>query len=234
MTSYLSHLQDVYSPLTFSRKLAYIQHNIGPFFPKKKNAAILEIGPGMGEFIAYANSLQVKNIDVTDLDEGVLKYVRDQFQIRRSFQTGSLAPIEKKLGTYDLVVMIQVLEHIPPAEYSSTIQTLYTHLSPGGHIVIVVPNGNNPLGMVERYGDLQHFNSFTTQSLKDLVALGSLKNAEIIIRGYRIPPFSIINIVRILVQKIVHAFLLLLLIGNGGTYFTPLDPNIMLVLKKGR
>ena len=113
-----------------------------------------------------------------------------------------------------------------------TLKLLYKHLIKGGFLIIVVPNGNNPLGLIERYGDLQHTNCFTEQSLKDLVNISEIKNYKLEIRGYEIPPYDLLNIIRIFFQKTLHFILLLIMIINGGIYFKTMTPNIMLVIKK--
>jgi 2-polyprenyl-3-methyl-5-hydroxy-6-metoxy-1,4-benzoquinol methylase len=234
MSSYLDHLQNAYSEKTFQRKLQYIDHNIGRFFEPKKfsGMSVLEIGPGLGELVAYCNKRKNNSVDVIDNDEGILKYISNHFKVRSTFLSSDISTLDKKLEKYNLIVMIQILEHMPPDQYQSVMRTLYKHLHPGGEMIIVVPNGNNPLGMVERYGDLQHYNSFTTRSLQDLAALANIPLSEVVVRGYEIPPSSIINILRIMVQKVTHLFLLAILIGNGGTFFWTLTPNIMLQIKK--
>lgn len=229
MSQYLDHLKDEYTNQSFSRKLSYFEHNLGRYFSDKK-IDVLEVGPGMGEFVSFCNSRGISCVDVVDNDSGVLAHIKKNFKIRSAFLMESLRG--KDLGRYDLIVLVQVVEHIPPDQYKSTLSTLYSHLKVGGRIIIVVPNGNNPLGLIERYGDLQHYNCFTSQSLRDLVRVSELSECKVELRGYNIPPSSLLNVIRILVQKILHMILLLLMIANGGTYFNIMTPNIMLVLSK--
>lgn len=131
-----------------------------------------------------------------------------------------------------MIVLIQVLEHLPLRRHPQIIKTLFEHLNKNGYILIIVPNANNPLGLVERYVDLQHQTAFTEQSLKDLVNVSRIKGYNMQIEGYEIPPYDVINIVRIFLQKILHFFLLSLLIVNGGNYFRTMTPNIVLKIKK--
>lgn len=232
MGSYLPHLQSMYSKETFARKLAYIDYNIGSFLSRTKDATVLEIGPGLGELVAYIGQKRIGTVDIVDNDKTVLSYVKKTYLVRKTFLTSNVVTVEKKLDLYDAIVLIQVFEHMPPKAYTPIVQTLYAHLKLGGHIIMVVPNGGNPLGLVERYGDIQHYNSFTEASLRDVVSAAGLLEAHVSIRGYHIPPVSLINLIRILVQKILHIGLLLLLIANGGTFFGTMTPNIMLVISK--
>jgi 2-polyprenyl-3-methyl-5-hydroxy-6-metoxy-1,4-benzoquinol methylase len=193
---------------------------------------VLEIGPGMGECVSYLNGLGIENIDIVDNSKDVVEQINSKYRINKSFKSLSECLKSVKKGSYDLIVMIQVLEHIKVEKHGEIIKGLFSKLKKGGTVLIVVPNANNPLGLVERYGDLQHFISFTTQSLKDLIYNSEINNFEFDISGYNIPPNSIVNMLRVLLQKLLHLFILAILIVNGGVYFTPLTPNLTLHLKK--
>jgi len=234
MTNYLSHLEDLYGNKTFKRKIDYIKYNFGKIIfevviPRGK---ALEIGPGKGEFIKYLNNLTIVDIDVIDNDPEVINLVKGTFKIKNSFLCDDVSRISKKLRKYDLIMMIQVLEHIPIEKYRSTLRVLYQHLNSQGYLIIVVPNANNPLGLVERYGDLQHRNSFTEMSLRDLVNISGIRNYDFKITGFSIPPYSLVNLVRIVLQKAVHLCLMFLLILNGGVFCKTMTPNISLIIKK--
>lgn len=234
MSSYLHHLTSMYSPETFQRKIEYIKYNIFPHFSDSltSKTTFLEIGPGLGELVSTVNSMTKGKIDVIDNDATVLQYVENKYKIQRSFQTEDVSLIDKKLGMYDYVVGIHVLEHIPPSQYEKVLKTLVKHVKPGGKIIFVVPNGNNPLGLVERYGDLQHYALFTTRSFLDFVALADSKDLEAHVLGYHIPPYTLLNILRIGMQKILHAFLIGMLMMNAGIFFTVMTPNSMVVIQK--
>jgi len=224
----------MYSPKTFSRKVDYVKYNFSDILRRvnPKNISVLEIGPGMGETAWYLNSLGVRNIDVVDQDRNILGRLKRKAKIRKAFLGKDMGKLGKSLGSYDLIILIQVLEHMPVSSYKSTLVTLYKHLKRGGNIVIVVPNANNPLGIVERYADLQHYTSFTEQSLKDVIGISGITDFSIKIRGFEIPPYSLINIVRIVLQKLLHLGILAIMIVNGGSFFRVMTPNITLVIKK--
>lgn len=234
MKNYLNHLEQMYDKRTFAKKIDYIRYNFSEIFRNLniKDSSFLEIGPGMGEFISYLNLRGVKKIDIVDNDKYVLEFAKKKYTIRNAILSNNIIQIENKLDKYDLIIMIQVLEHIPVEYYKKIMQILYKHLNTGGYIAIIVPNANNPLGLIERYGDLQHTGSFTEQSLKDLINISGIENYSIKIRGYEIPPYDFINIIRIILQKILHFFLLGIMMINGGIFFKTMTPNIMLILRK--
>ena len=70
--TYLSQLSNSGNDLTFTRKKEYIRYNFGRLIDDKlkhKNCSVLEIGPGLGEFVSYANDYSIHNIDVVDYEK---------------------------------------------------------------------------------------------------------------------------------------------------------------------
>lgn len=234
MNNYVKHLEELSTPATLKRKKDYIDYNLRSYFKRigLTNIKVLEVGPGLGEFESYLNDREVSDIDIVDNDKSILDYVSKKYRIKRYYLTNNLSLIDKKLGKYNFIFLMQVLEHLPVDKYATTLRLLYKHLEKGGFLVIVVPNASNPLGLVERYGDLQHTGSFTEQSLKDLVNLSGIEDYSAEIKGYEIPPFDPLNILRVILQKILHLILLSAMIINGGLFFRIMTPNIALVIKK--
>lgn len=236
MKTYVHRLQDMYNPQTYKRKLNYIQYNFSKYIDKfnKKDISVLEIGPGLGEFVYHLNQRGIACIDVLDNDKAVLKYIKSNYKIRNSILTGDIEGVQNKLGQYSIIFLLQVLEHIPKRRYKTYIKILFKHLCPQGYLIITVPNGGTPLGLSERYNDLQHETLFTEHSLRELANYSEILNYDIEIKGYMIPPFNLINIVRIIFQKVYHLFLSILYIINAGVYIKIHNPNISLIIKKNK
>lgn len=235
MSNYLTHFEDLYNTQTFKRKVDYLKYNLKDVLKdlSPKNSVILEIGPGFGEFESLINDAGFEDIDIVDNDKAVLDYISKNYKIKNKFLSGNLVKLDNLLRTYDVILMVQVLEHLPLSQQESVIKILYKHLKKGGSLIIVVPNGGNPLSVVERYSDIQHTCIFTEQSLKDLVNLLNIDGLKSNIKSYEIPPNNLVNILRRLMQKVLHAILLLVLIINGGIFFKIMTPNIMLIINKG-
>lgn len=234
MTSYLKHLEGLSNPETFKRKKDYIDYNFRNYLEKigLKKLKVLEVGPGLGEFEGYLNDRGVSNIDVIDNDRSILDYIFKRFKINNSFLIKDISISNKKIGDHNFIYLMQVLEHIPTDKYVSCLRVLYSYLEKGGFLIIVVPNANSPLGLTERYSDLQHTGSFTEQSLRDLINVSGIEGYTMEIKGYEIPPYNLLNLLRVLLQKILHLVLLLIMIVNGGLYFKIMTPNITLIIRK--
>lgn len=232
--SYLKRLNSMYGEKTFRRKIDYIKYNLGGYFDAKAASGlkVLEVGPGVGEFVSYAQSIGIKHIDILDKDKDIIVNLKGGYRksIRNAYS--SVSSLKNSQDRYNFVVLIQVLEHISLDCQAETLNILYRSLKKNGKLLIVVPNANNPLGLIERYGDIQHKVSFTSRSIRDLIFESGIRNDETKIRSFGIPPYSFINIIRIVVQKAIHLLIYLLLIANGGVFYRPLTPNMLVVVEK--
>lgn len=69
-------------------------------------------------------------------------------------------------NAFDVIFLMDVLEHVPPAEQIAFLRTLVATLRPGGQIFIKVPNASSLLASRWRYIDWTHLASFTEASLE--------------------------------------------------------------------
>jgi len=232
MADYSDYLERISTPGTFQRKCAWLKHNFGTLFSAGQR--VLELGPGLGEFLHFLGERGVLIIDIIDRDKGVLDRVSAAYSVRNAWMCSAeeIASLGPKLEEYDRIFLLQVMEHIEPRYLIPFLQTLYAHLAPGGKVIITVPNGGNPLSIVERYSDITHHNVFSENSLRELVELAGLPGATCRVQGYRIPPVSLVDIVRIVLQKGLHLLLKGIMIVNGGVFFSIYDPNITLIIEK--
>jgi 2-polyprenyl-3-methyl-5-hydroxy-6-metoxy-1,4-benzoquinol methylase len=234
MSDYLNYLQSISSPKTFARKIGYIKYNFGRYFNFKNpsEATVLEIGAGLGQTVQYLNDKGCVHIDIVDNDESVLNYIRKTYKIDQTFKSDDLGGIDSSLKEYDAIIATQVLEHVPLNQYKTFMTTLFKHLKKDGHIIITVPNMANPFTLYERYGDITHTSAFTDNSLKELVAMCDINGSVVEVIGFHIPPYTPLNLIRIVFQKLLHLMLLAMSIMNAGGYSKLLTPNITLIIKK--
>jgi predicted TPR repeat methyltransferase len=68
-------------------------------------------------------------------------------------------------GSLDVVLLIDVLEHLTREELFSVLDQVARVLRPGGVCIAHVPNAEGLYGMRIRYGDLTHEQAFTAGSM---------------------------------------------------------------------
>ncbi len=232
--SYLDNLRSDNTTVVLNRKKEYVRYNFSKYFRSRltQHASVLEIGPGLGEFISYCNDIEITSIDVVDNDVHILEFIKKTYTVKKILKSDDITLVQDKLGMYDVITMTQVLEHIPVEKHIAYIQALYRILKKGGVILITVPNIGNPLAIFERYYDYTHQTAFTEHSLVQMTNMAGLKSAVVSVQPFRIPLYNAINIVRYIFQQLLHSFFRLCYIINGGVYPQVLTTNITLAIEK--
>jgi SAM-dependent methyltransferase len=103
--------------------------------PYKKPGSLLDVGTGIGQFLSLARK-SFTQVFGTEVSTTAVKIAKDRFQLDL-FQ-GSIEDLEEAGSTFDNITLFHVLEHVPNPRL--TIETCHSLLSPGGMLVIAVPN----------------------------------------------------------------------------------------------
>ncbi len=142
---------------------------IKDYVPPDRAARCLDVGCGMGFALQGLQSLGFQDISGIDIDRSQIEAA-----IRRGLPAeqvvDSAAYLQHRPSNYDLVLMFDVLEHIPVSEQIPMLRAIHTALRPGGRIILQVPNANSPLAARWRYIDFTHTSSFTEHSLAFVLA----------------------------------------------------------------
>ena len=134
------------------------------FMPRDKNARILDIGCGAGQFLYYLKKRGYKNHYGIDISKPQLDYCR---RITDSVEVADLSDfLADRKGAYDLIVMNDLLEHIARDKVIHVLKLINESLDTGGAAIVKVPNMANPFGLVGRYMDITHESGFTEHSLR--------------------------------------------------------------------
>jgi 2-polyprenyl-3-methyl-5-hydroxy-6-metoxy-1,4-benzoquinol methylase len=112
---------------------------------------VLEVGYGNGAFLAYCRSLGW-NVTGTELDpELVAVASRAGYNVLSAQDAAKLAN-----DSFDLIVLFDVLEHIPQDAIVDFLSQLASKLRPGGRMLMRFPNADSWLGNPLQNGDPTH------------------------------------------------------------------------------
>lgn len=118
---------------------------------------VLEIGFGNGSFLAYLRELNIDSIGV-EIEKQLVSAAKNKgFEVYED-----ISQLDYK---FDLIVLFDVLEHIPANELLNFLEKLESLLAANGKIIVRVPNGSSPFGLTNQHGDPTHVNIFTTTKL---------------------------------------------------------------------
>ena len=104
-------------------------------------ARVLEIGAGNGALcrsLALAGVPEVHGIDVVKGNQW--ESIKRETSGAASFQVADATAATLEESSYDLCIMDNVLEHLPPGDYEAALSRAHALLRPGGWLVVVFPN----------------------------------------------------------------------------------------------
>lgn len=183
-------------------------------------ARVLEVGFGAGSFIAYSKQAGANISGCELIEELCLAGVNRGYDTR----FGDLNIFSDEAGSFDLIVALDVMEHIPTKDLVDFMCKIRNLLKPGGVFLARVPNGGSPWGLVNQYGDITHVSVLTSgrfQQLSEYSKMNfvSCKNAyRVINRNSKIK-----DIIRFYVRDIINS----LICSIFNLWRAPLDSNIV-------
>lgn len=225
----------------YNLKMAYDQKNILPilraYVNQEKPLRILEFGPGCGTLAAilYQNYPQV-DYTALDCDPVVLERIKARFPnaetiIAENHKTFEEKTLSKK---YDVIVGIDVWEHLDKKELLQYTTTSYHLLLDHGIFIAQVPNISCPLAINTIFaGDITHQNMFNEISAKQLLIISGFSLNAIEIRAFEFPAINIFWRIRSILRSCYFFYVKFLMLLLGVSRVNILTPNLIMVGKKG-
>ena len=216
----------------------YFANKLKPFLPRERASRIFEIGCGMGFALGGLQILGYQNIEGIDADRGqVAAAHRRGLSVKYVPVSETAAFLATRADSYNVVLCIDVLEHIPLSDQLSFLAQLRNALEPGGRLICQVPNASSGIASRWRYGDWTHHCSFSETSL-DFVLHNAGFTVNIIMEAdpKNRPPFPYILRPRVigtwLLYRLFHTLRRLeymVELGSTEGRPIPLTPNILAI-----
>jgi len=157
----------------------YLATLLGPLLPHSKEGKVLDVGCGMGFAITTLLDLGFQRVSGIDIDPGQVAAAQKQgLDVERV--SDSVEFLNRHPGEYNLILCLDVIEHVPVASQLAFATALRTALADGGSLICSVPNANSSLAGRWRYGDWTHTSSFTEHSLDFLLFNAGFGNIRIV------------------------------------------------------
>jgi 2-polyprenyl-3-methyl-5-hydroxy-6-metoxy-1,4-benzoquinol methylase len=156
-------------------KFEQFAFNYKKFFPRDKNARLLDIGVGRGEMLSLFKNLGYVNYFGIDISSSCVDFCRS-LGLNVELVDSIISFMKDKSETYDLITMIDVLEHIPKDEVIPTLKSIHSSLKSDGILIIQVPNLNSPEGFLHMFNDFSHLNGFNEHSLSQVLIAAGFKH----------------------------------------------------------
>jgi cyclopropane fatty-acyl-phospholipid synthase-like methyltransferase len=183
-------------------------------FPPQRDAAILDLGCGLGSLIDAARHAGYTRAVGVD---------RSREQVEQAARLGIEGVVEVDIieflaqtpsSSQDVVVTFDVIEHFTREELLPFVDEIHRVLKTGGRWIIHVPNGESPLSNRIRYGDFTHEQAYTQSSLAQLLLSSGFSS----LKCYEDTPLvhGVASAARYVVWKVMRGMLRLYLMAETG------------------
>ncbi|MCC6820047.1 MAG: class I SAM-dependent methyltransferase [Verrucomicrobia subdivision 3 bacterium] len=158
--------------------IAYYRNLLESLLPADKSAQVLDVGCGMGFALLALREMGFSSLSGVESDPGQAKSCQAK-NLNVSLRDDTIEFLKQQPKTQDLIVCLDVIEHIPVGVQLAFVRALAGALRPGGKLICTVPNANSALAARWRYNDWTHAASFTEHSLDFLLYNGGFTDIQV-------------------------------------------------------
>lgn len=147
-----------------------IRRYIERFMPPDKSVKVLDLGCGAGGFLYWLRQAGYTNIQGVDMSAEMVGAAHRAGMAEVALGDMHQTLAETPEGSIDVIVIIDVLEHLDRQQLFDTADLIYKALKKGGRLIAHVPNAEGIFGSRIRWGDLTHETAFTQTSVRQLTS----------------------------------------------------------------
>ena len=149
------------------------QRMLGPHLPVERSAAILDVGCGRGYALQDLAALGYTRLAGIDPDAGQVAFARG-LQLDVAQVEDTVAFLTARPEAYAVILLMDVLEHLPRDAQPGLLRAIARSLQPGGRLICSVPNAGSAIASFWLHNDYTHHWSFTADSLSFLLEQSGL------------------------------------------------------------
>lgn len=189
---YAAHLlrvnQDGLSDDAWRAAASYYRAELQPLLPPDRDAAICEVGFGLGHLLRWLHEQGYRDLCAADRDPDLCRLAAQRLPGARVHCTDATAFLRQHPGRFDLLLAYDLLEHFDLPAAAEFAAAARAALRPGGTAVFRTPNMANVLGGYSRFMDLTHRTGFTEQSLRQLLLQAGFLAVDLVQPDWRHDP----------------------------------------------
>lgn len=163
----------------YQNMASFYELNYSAHLPQNKGAKILDFGCGMGHFIYFLEKSGYTNFLGIDISEEAIKFCQNNVSKKVILITDPQKFFEEKKENFDVIVLNDVIEHLPKNEIISILIMLKNRLREDGSLIAKTSNAGSITGSYMRYHDFTHEINFTEQSLRQVLLLAGFSKVDI-------------------------------------------------------
>lgn len=208
----------------------YFDKLIDDHLPRDTGIAVLDLACGHGPVIHALKKKGYTNVLGIDISEEQVAAAHRLGLTEVKCQDLKDFFRDPGTGRYDVVFLMDILEHLDKQELFDLLDEVHGILTDGGIVVIHVPNGAGLFGMRIRYGDFTHYNAFTAQSMQQILSACRFASVE----AFEDKPVAhgLTSMIRSFLWMALTIQHRLLLAAETGSFRHILSQNLLVVARK--
>ena len=217
----------------------YYGYMLGSHLPAAKTIRILDIGCGMGYAMIALERSGFTNVSGVEVSSEQADSCRAK-NLDVEVTNNTVEYLDRAQGTYDVILALDVVEHIPVTEQLTFVGAIQKALTPGGIFICTVPNASSTLAARWRYIDWTHTSSFTEFSLDFLLYNAGFPSVRVFPIDRRRPLKGVLSPKEYASWLLYRFFRFMrrveisVEIGRAPAASVPLSLNILAVAQKAR
>jgi len=236
VSSYFCDVQTAFGEDSYKKlKEPYHRANILPLVKKAcqniPNPRILEFGPGKGVMAGIVLS-EIPNAEyhAIDIAPVILEHLREKNPKIRTYLCNDYKELSGlELSGMDVVIALDVWEHLPHDELDNYTRYAIDALKPNGIFIAQVPNWGCPFVPNTIFAsDLTHNNFFTEISARQLLMRNGVSKDCMTILPYKFPA-GIVGRIRSIIRNVVLFHYRLTFVALGVLRVSIMTPNIIMI-----
>lgn len=188
--------------------------NYSEFLPSNKEAFILDIGCGMGQFIRFLRKKGYTNVTGIDMGQEAVNYCKKN-NIENIQKIDSINGfINDNINKFDLIILKSVIAHFKREDVILNLQLIRKALKEGGGIIVETFNMSVFTGVFALYDDYTHKLGFNEESLYQVLYEAGFNDIKICGNKYKVR--GIKSLLWIMLRKIWFFMLKVIYIVERG------------------
>jgi 2-polyprenyl-3-methyl-5-hydroxy-6-metoxy-1,4-benzoquinol methylase len=167
-----------------AREKSYLYDRlVHAWLPTDTTRPIGELACGHGSFLQWLHSRRFTNMAGVDSSEE---------QVALARQVGAQVDLDdvnrwlarQPNNHFSVLVAIDLVEHLPKDSFMDLLRGAGAALSPGGSLILRLPNGDSPLVGMNLFNDITHVWTYTPNCLNSLSQMHGFSGTEFADEGY--------------------------------------------------
>ncbi len=202
--------------------------------PLRRNPVmrILEFGPGLGCLIELVHAKWSSvEYHVADIDRQVLDALVEKFPFVTPHHLEKSVDLADVQGAFDVIVAVDVWEHLPLSEALAYTTWCWQRLRPGGMLILQTPNWGCPVTPANFYGDLTHRTPLNEESIRQLFRGAGIPEGAFSVLPRKTP--GVLGFIRDRLNGLFGLFYRLVLVFFGAVRLKIFSPDLVAIVRKG-